>query len=296
MFWAAKRLIAGILLSLLWISFCFGEASTFYFTTIPDRDETALAKRFERLAPYLENKLGIKTVFVPVGSYEAAVKAFASGEVQLGWFGAYSGVKARHAVPGSEVIAQGEGDQNYKSYFIAHASSGLMPSKEFPYGIEGKTIVFGSPISTSGRLIPEYWIRRQFEKSPKEVFSRVSFSGDHASTLDLVQAGAAEVGAMDYTVFDAAKKAGQVDPKRVSVIWETPAFPDTAFILRGDVNRIFGEGFDRKVKQAIVDLDDAEILKAFNRPRFIPASNEQYEFIEELATMLENEERKKAVN
>jgi phosphonate transport system substrate-binding protein len=296
MFWLVKRLIGSILLSLLWISFCFGQTPIFYFTTVPDRDETALVKRFERLAPYLERKLGTKAAYVPASTYEAAVKAFASGQVQLGWFGAYSGVKARHAVPGSEIIAQGEKDRNYKTYFIAHVSSGILPSKEFPYGIEGKTIVFGSPISTSGRLIPEYWIRRQFEKTPKEVFSRVSFSGDHASTLDLVEAGVSEIGALDYTVFEAARKAGKVDLGRVRVIWETPPFPDTAFIVRGDVNRIFGEGFNRKVKQAIVDLDDAEVLQAFDRPRFIPASNEQYAFIEELASILEAEEQKKAVN
>jgi phosphonate transport system substrate-binding protein len=296
MFCIGKRLIGGILFSTLLVSCSFGQTPIFYFTTIPDRDETALAKRFERLAPYLEKKLGIKTVYAPAGTYEAAVNAFVSGQIQLGWFGAYSGLKARHAVPGSEVIAQGEKDRNYKSYFIAHVSSGLMPSKEFPYGIEGKTIIFCSPISTSGRLIPEYWIRRQFEKSPKEVFSRISFSGDHASTLDLVEAGVAEIGAIDYTVFEAAKKAGKIDPSRVTVIWETPTFPDTAFILRADVNRIFGEGFNRKVKQAILDLDDAEILQAFDRPRFIPASNDQYEFIEELASMLEADELKKAVN
>jgi phosphonate transport system substrate-binding protein len=157
-------------------------------------------------------------------------------------------------------------------------------------------MIFGSSISTSGRLIPEYWIRRYFEKSSKDVFSRVSFSGDHESTLDLVQAGAAEIGALDYTVFEAAQKAGKVDPRRVTVIWETPSFPDTAFIIRGDVNRIFGEGFNRKVKQILVDLDDEEVLKSFSRRRFIPASNDQYEFIEELASILENEERKKAVN
>jgi phosphonate transport system substrate-binding protein len=296
MLWLFTRLIAGILLSATWISFSFAQNPVFYFTAIPDRDETALVKRFGGLAAYLEKKLGLRVLYVPTDSYEAAVKAFVSGQVQLGWFGAYSGLKARRAVPGSEVIAQGDKDQLYKTYFIAHVSSGVMPSKDFPYGIQGKTIVFGSPISTSGRLIPEYWIRRQFEKTPKEVFSRVSYSGDHESTLDLVEAGVAEIGAMDYTVFEAARKAGKADPRKVTVIWETPTFPDTAFIIRGGINRIFGEGFNQKVKEIIVGLDDREVLAAFGRPRFVPASNEQYEFIEALAGILENEERKKAVN
>jgi phosphonate transport system substrate-binding protein len=296
MFAFLVRLMAGILLYLALITCSFGQSPIFYFTTIPDRDEAALVQRFAGLARYLERKLAIKARYAPMGSYEAAVNAFATGQVQLGWFGAYSGLKARRAVPGSEIIAQGETDRNYKTYFIAHVSTGLKPSKDFPRGIEGKSFLFGSPISTSGRLIPEYWIRRQFEKSPKEVFSRVSFSGDHASTLDLVEAGAADAGALDYTAFEAAQKAGTVDLSKVRVIWETPAFPDTSFIIRGDVNLIFGNGFNRKVKQAIVDLDDEEVLKSFGRAKFIPAANEQYEFIEELALILENEERKKAVN
>ncbi len=291
-----KSLLWSALFFLSSLSFCFAENPVFSFTTIPDQDEAALVKRFEKLAPYLEQKLGVRAAFVPVSSYEAAVKAFAAGQVQLGWFGAFSGVKARHAVPGSEIVAQGEKDQNYKSYFIAHVSSGLKPSPGFPTGIEGKSFVFGSQISTSGRLVPEFWIRRQFNRTPKEVFSRVSFSGDHSSTLDLVQAGAAQAGAMDYTVFEAAQKAGKVDPARVSVIWETPPFPDLSFIVRGDVNAVFGEGFAAKVKQALIALDDEDILKAFGRPRFVAASNEQYEFIEELASMLEAEERKKATN
>jgi phosphonate transport system substrate-binding protein len=290
------RLFIGLLSFLSWMSGAFAENPVFYFTTIPDQDEAALIKRFEKLAPYLESKLGVHAVYVPVNSYETAVKAFASGQVQLGWFGAFSGVKARHAVPGSEIIAQGEKDKNFKSYFIAHVSAGIKPSKNFPKEIEGKSFVFGSPISTSGRLIPEFWIRRQFDRGPKEVFSRVSFSGDHSSTLDLVQAGAAEIGAMDYTVFEAAEKAGKVDAAKVSVIWETPPFPDTAFIIRGDVNRVFGDGFSARVKQTIVALSDPEILKSFGRQKFVEASNEQYEFIEELASLLESEEARKALN
>src|SRR5215475_10854199 len=115
MIWLPARLIAGILLSAMWISFSFGQSPVFYFSSVPDRDETAIVKRFRGLALYLEKKLDIKAFYVPMDSYEAAVSAFASGQIQLGWFGAYSGLKARRAVPGSEVIAQGEMDRNYKT-------------------------------------------------------------------------------------------------------------------------------------------------------------------------------------
>jgi len=260
------------------------EAPTFTFTAIPDQDETRLVERFSRFAKYLEAKLGVPVKYVPVKTYPAAVTAFINNDVQLAWFGGFTGVQARHAVPGSEAIAQGAEDVNFKSYFIANSETGLKFSKDFPVGIAGKTLLFGSRSSTSGRVMPEYFIRKHFTgKQPDEIFSRVGFSGDHSRTLQLVQSGAYQVGVMDYTVYEVEKKAGRVDESRVSVIWESPTFPDYQFTIRGDVDKQFGPGFKEKVRQAIVSLADPEILGFFARSKFIPASNEQYAPIEEVA-------------
>jgi phosphonate transport system substrate-binding protein len=257
---------------------------TFVFTAIPDQDETRLVERFSRFAKYLEAKLGVPVRYVPVKTYPAAVTAFINNDVQLAWFGGYTGVQARHAVPGSEAIAQGAEDVNFKSYFIANSETGLKFSKDFPVGIAGKTFLFGSRSSTSGRVMPEYFIRKHFAgKQPDEIFSRVGFSGDHSRTLQLVQSGAYQVGAMDYTVYETEKKAGRVDESRVSVIWESPTFPDYQFTIRGDVDQQFGPGFKDRVRQAIVSLADPQILSYFARSKFIAASNAQYAPIEEVA-------------
>ncbi len=287
------RLFLSFLLGFAWVSCALGKPPSFYFTAVPNQDEGELLRRFGKVAIYLEGKLGVPVSYVPLSSYEAAVDAFASDRVQLGWFGAYSGIQARHAVPNSQAIAQGAEDIGFKSYFIANASTGLQPSKDLPEAMRGKSFAFGSPLSTSGRLVPEFWIRQRFHQSPARVFSRVSFSGDHSSTIDLVQAGVVDAGALNYTVFEAAKKAGKIDPEKVTVIWETPPFPDNAFIVRGDVDKTFGNGFIKKVQRAILDLNDKDILKSFARSKFIPATNEQYEFIEELASILKAEEQEK---
>ena len=272
--------LAGVLVSCT----ATDQPRTFVFTAIPDQDETRLVERFSRFAKYLETKLGVPVRYVPVKSYPAAVTAFVNNNVQLAWFGGFTGVQARRAVPGSEAIAQGAEDVNFKSYFIANSGAGLHASRDFPAGIAGKTLTFGSRSSTSGRVMPEYFIRKHFDgKSPDKIFSRIGFSGDHSRTLQLVQSGAYQVGVMDYTVYEVEKKAGRVDESRVTVIWETPTFPDYQFTIRGDVDAAFGPGFKAKVKQAILSLDDAEILGYFARSKFIPASNEQYAPIEEVA-------------
>jgi phosphonate transport system substrate-binding protein len=279
-----KLIYAITLLTILASGSATAQPPVFVFTAIPDQDETRLVERFSRFAKYLEAKLGVPVKYVPVKTYPAAVTAFINNDVQLAWFGGYTGVQARHAVPGSEAIAQGSEDVNFKSYFIANSDTGLKLSKEFPTGIAGKTLLFGSRSSTSGRVMPEYFIRQHFPgKQPDEIFSRIGFSGDHSRTLQLVQSGAYQVGVMDYTVYEVEKKAGRVDESRVSVIWESPTFPDYQFTIRGDVDKLFGPGFKEKVRQAIISLSDPEILGYFARSKFIPASNAQYAPIEEVA-------------
>ena len=281
---SSKLLHAAAVVTLLVNTAATAQAPTFVFTAIPDQDETRLVERFSRFAKYLETKLAVPVKYVPVKTYPAAVTAFINNDVQLAWFGGYTGVQARHAVPGSEAIAQGAEDVNFKSYFIANSETGLKASKDFPAGIAGKTLLFGSRSSTSGRVMPEYFIRKHFPgKQPDEIFSRVGFSGDHSRTLQLVQSGAYQVGVMDYTVYEVEKKAGRVEEGRVSVIWESPTFPDYQFTIRGDVDKQFGPGFKEKVKQAIVSLTDPEILGYFARSKFIAASNDEYAPIEEVA-------------
>src|SRR5713101_3939240 len=180
------------------------------FTAIPDQDETRLVERFAKVADHLQAKLGVPVKYLPVKGYPAAVTAFINNQVQLAWFGGFTGVQARRQVPGSEAIAQGAEDAAFKSFIIANTKTGLAPSKEFPKQIAGKSFTFGSRASTSGRLMPEYFIRSAFGgRGPEEVFGRVGFSGDHSRTIQLVQSGAYEVGVVDYSVWELDKQAGK---------------------------------------------------------------------------------------
>lgn len=255
----------------------FAGAKDFTFTAIPDQDTTQLEQRFGSVAAYLETQLGIKITYVPVKSYAAAVTAFTNDDVQLAWFGGLSGVQARMRVPGSEAIAQGYEDQFFKTYFIANVSTGLKPSESFPKEIEGKTIAFGSKGSTSGRLMPEFYIRKAFEKTPGEVFSRVGFSGDHSRTIALVSTGAYQIGVLNYKVWERELEEGKVDLTKVNVIWETPKYPDYQWSIRGDVDKAWGEGFSAKVKHALINMNDPELLANFPRQSFVEAKNSDYQ-------------------
>lgn len=277
-----SMLALALVMSLWGGAACAQDKPAFVFTAIPDSDETRLVERFTRVAEYLQGKLGATVKYLPVKSYPAAVTAFTNNQVQLAWFGGFTGVQARRQVPGSDAIAQGAEDTAFKSFFIANAKTGLKPSKEFPKEIAGKSFSFGSRASTSGRLMPEYFIRQQLGRSPDEVFARVGFSGDHSRTIQVVQSGAYDVGVLDFTVWDLDKKAGKVDAAQVQVIWETPTYPDYNWTVRGDVDRIYGAGFKEKLRAALLAIEDRAILDQFARSKFIPAKNSDYAPIEEV--------------
>lgn len=257
---------------------------TFTFTAIPDQNEAHLMQRFGQIADYLQKKLGVPVKYVPVKSYPASITAFRNDEVQMAWFGGLTGVQARRLVPGSRAIAQGKEDATFKSYFIANTSTGLQPGDKLPEGFAGQpSFTFGAKTSTSGRLMPEYYLRQRFGKAPNKLFNKVGFSGDHNRTLALVQSGAYATGALNYKVWDLAMKEGKIDTSKVRVIWETPSYPDYQWTVRGDLDKRFGNGFTEKVRQALLDLKDPALLNVFPRESFIPASNADYKPIEKTA-------------
>ena len=255
------------------------ESIDFTFTAIPDQDTVDLQERFSKIANYLTSQLGRPVKYVPVKSYSASVQAFKNNQVQLAWFGGLSGVQARLAVPNSRAIAQGKDDPNFMTYFIANTATNLSFTEHFPTGIVGKTFTFGSKSSTSGRLMPEYFIRQSLQKEPRLIFKRVGYSGDHTKTLELVQSGSYEIGAINYKVWQKAVLNGKVDSKRVQVIWRTPTYPDYNWTIRGDVDQTYGEGFSQKIQQALIQLTDPEILASFPRAGFIPADNSMFQTI-----------------
>ncbi|MFA5539694.1 MAG: putative selenate ABC transporter substrate-binding protein [Gemmobacter sp.] len=252
------------------------QTPTLYFSAIPDDDETRLMERFGNVAAYLQEELGVPVQYVPVKDYAASVVAFRNDQIQLAWFGGLSGVQARLAVPGSQALAQGDEDMNFISYFIAHDSTGLERSDDFPAGAEGMSFTFGAQTSTSGRLFPEFYIRENTGQAPDEFFSQVGFSGDHGQTLRLVSTGAFQIGALNYTVYDTAEAEGAPEVETTRVIWQTPPYPDYNWTIRGDADARWGEGFTERVKAALIGMDDPDLLASFPRAAFVEATNDDY--------------------
>lgn len=256
-----------------------GQPKTLYFSAIPDQNRTALEARYALVANYLSEQLELSVEYVPTTSYEASVEAFVGGDLHLAWFGGVTGVQARRRVPGAEAIAQGKVDPIYVSYFIANVETGIEPSDEFPMGLEGKSFTFGSPSSTSGRVMPEYFVREATGKAPVDFFAgdTNTYSGSHDKTAKQVESGVVEAGALSYKVYDRMLAEGVLDPNKCRKIWTTPTYADYNWSVRPDLDTEYGEGFTERLKQALIGCKDAQVLKALDREEgLIPASNADF--------------------
>ncbi|MHC4817356.1 MAG: putative selenate ABC transporter substrate-binding protein [Planctomycetota bacterium] len=259
---------------------------TLFFSAIPDQNNTELAQKFGRIAEYLTRELGVEVKYRAASDYGAAVEMFKSADIQLAWFGGLTGCQARQAVEGARALAQGQEDPNFYSYFIAHKDTGLERMDTFPTAIRDLTFTFGSEKSTSGRLMPEYFIRRHSGQGPEDFFSKpYGFSGSHDKTWEAVQSGRIQAGVLNYTTYDKAVKAGQLDPAVCRIIWKTPVYADYNFTAHPILEKRYGKGFLEKLQKALLAMR-GDLLQAFPRTAMIEATNEDFDAIATVAKSL----------
>ena len=255
---------------------------------IPDQDPEKLQRLSQKLADYLEAELGVPVVYKPVTNYAAAVTAFRVGDLDLVWFGGLTGVQARLQVPGAEAIAQRDIDAQFHTVFIANKNSGIPAIKDLKglAQLKGRIFTFGSESSTSGRLMPQYFLQ-QAGVNLTDFRGEVGFSGSHDATIRLVEAGTYEAGALNEQVWLSRVKEGKVNLDKVEVIWQTPAYYDYHWVINPQVRDRYGADFVERVRAALLKLDERvpehqEILALFGAKKFIPTTNSNYVQIESI--------------
>jgi len=248
-------------------------------SAIPDEAPTELQRKFAPLGKYLEAQTGMKVVFTPVTDYAAVVESLATKKIDLAWLGGFTFVQAKIRTNGTAIpIAQREEDAKFTSKFITAA-----PSIKGLADLKGKTFAFGAPSSTSGSLMPRFFLQ-QAGLNPEKDFKNVAFSGAHDATVAFVAAGKAEAGVLNASVWDKLVEAKKVDTDKVRVFATTPPYFDYNWTVRGDLDPVI----IKKLTDAFLKLDPAnpehkEILALQRAAKFIPTKKENYDGIEKAA-------------
>ncbi|MDP8987813.1 MAG: putative selenate ABC transporter substrate-binding protein [Actinomycetota bacterium] len=259
---------------------------------IPDQDPEKLQRLYGSLAAHLSDRLGIDVEYQPVTDYAATVRLFKAGDLELVWFGGLTGVQARLEVEGARAILQRGIDARFTSVFIANAASGLAPVDDVSglSQLAGRRFTFGSESSTSGRLMPQFFLQRA-GVGIDDFAGQPGFSGSHDATIALVASGTFEAGVVNEQVWEARTQSGEVDPDQVRAVFRTPPYHDYHWVLHPDAVRRHGDDLVERLVAAFTELDAAgprgqEILDLFGADRFVETDDGNYREIEEVARQL----------
>jgi phosphonate transport system substrate-binding protein len=295
-----RRTLLALLLPLLVLAGCGGEDGTdgadqpaLRISAIPDQDPDQLTQREALLAAYLSSTLDVEVDYVLVTDYAASVSLFRAGDLDLVFFGGLTGVQARLQTPDAQLLAQRDIDAEFRSVFIANAKTGLEPVDDVAAltAFAGARFTFGSESSTSGRLMPSYFLTEAGVDPEADFAGKPGFSGSHDATIDLVQSGSYEGGALNLQVWEARKAAGTVDLDTVVEVFTTPTYADYHWLGGPELDERMGDGFTDELRDALLALDgstaeERDVLDAYGAGALVPTKAANYDRIEEIGRML----------
>jgi len=257
------------------ISFCGGmllsqSGQKLRISMIPATDPGKMLRDAQPFTDYLEKKTGAKiTMTIPV-NYAAVVEAVANDQVDIAHFGGFTFVQIS-ARAGARPLVQREQDQKFHSLFITQPGSGINSLKD----LAGHTFAFGDVNSTSGHLMPEYYMRDA--KVNAQIIEKALYTGGHDATALAVANKKVDAGAMDENVFQTMMKTGKITDQQVKVFWTTPAFFDYVLVARKGLDAKTAETFAK----ALLDLDPKnpehkKILDFLNAAKYVRANDSDY--------------------
>ena len=273
---AAAALVAGTASS----PAVLAQGGVLRVSAIPDEAPTELQRKFKPLGDYLKQETGMDVQFIPVTDYAAVVEGLATNKLDLAWLGGFTYVQARIRTNGGAVpIVQRAEDATFTSRFIVPINSTAKTLAD----LKGRTFAFGAPSSTSGSLMPRYYLM-QAGIDPEKDFKSVAFSGAHDATVAFVAAGRAEAGVLNASVMDKLVESKNANAEKVRVLAVTPPYFDYNWTVRPGLD----PALTKKLTDAFLKLDPSqpamkEIMDLQRASKFVPTKNSNYDGIESAA-------------
>ena len=255
-----------------------GGGKVLRLSMIPTTDPGKMVRDSEPLVAYLEKATGARVELTVPLNYAAVVEAFGADKVDVAYFGGFTYVQA-HKRFAAQPLVQRERDQAFHSLFITQPDSPISALAD----LAGKRFAFGDVNSTSGHLMPEYYLR-QAHVDPGVIAGAI-YTGGHDATALAVANKKADAGALDEAVFDRLTKDGKLDAARLKVFYKTPAFFDYVWAARKGLDPALADAF----RKAMLALDAANpahkpVLALLRATRYVPADDASYDALREAAT------------
>ncbi len=206
------------------------------FGIISTESSQNLRKNWEPFLAEMEKKTGYKIKPFFSSDYAGIVTGMQYGKVQLAWFGNKS---AKEAVDraNAEIFLKtiaADGTDGYYSYILAHVDSPINSLEDMFAKAHDLNFGNGDPNSTSGFLVPSYYVFAQNNKDAKKIFKRVLTASHETNALSVankqVDVATCETGTLGRLALNNPQKH-----KQLKIIWTSPIIPSDPIAWRKDL-------------------------------------------------------------
>jgi len=258
------------------------ERSTLRAGVLPDRTAARLYAEYEPLFNYLSEKTGKSIELVIPEDYQDLLRLFDEGEIDLGFFGGLTFLQAQER-SGAIPLVTRDIDTRFTSLFISREDAQNTKITDF----KNKKLGFGSQLSTSGHLMPRYFLRT-LGIEPETFFSNVIYTGAHDKTAMAVLDGTVDIGVANTLVIRQLLQTKRLGDDKIRILWETPPYTDYVWAVQAEIS----PNTKNKLQEAflalsIVDETQRAILTSLGAQGYLPVRQEDFIKLRQLAIELD---------
>lgn len=242
---------------------------------------------WEPFVAAMSEEIGIPVKAFYATQYAGVIEAMAAGKVDVAWFGGKSYIEAaeRANAEAFAMTVADDGSKGYYSHLITNKGNAIaQDAKEMggdKYVIDNAgdlTFAFNDPNSTSGFLVPSYYVFAQNGVNPKEAFNRLTFAGNHEATALAVANNQVDVATNNNESLERLEETDPQAREQIEVIWTSPEIPSDPIAYREELPEVVKE----KIREFFYSYEDEAVLGALSWSGFEAADDSRWNPIREL--------------
>lgn len=268
---------------------CAPELAEIDFGIISTESQDNLKPKWDPFIEAMEAEMGRPINAFYATDYAAVIEAMGAGKIQLAWYGGKSYIEAaeRSNAEAFARVINADGSKGYYSHLITNVDNPILAEIDVEKGngdqyvIENAadlTFAFNDPESTSGFLVPSYYVFAKNGVNPNEVFEQLTFAGNHEATAQAVANNQVDIATNNDEQLINLKNSDSEAREKIQVIWTSPEIPSDPLAYRSDMPDCLKE----QVRDFFYNYEDASILEPLGWSGFEAAQDEDWDTIREL--------------
>lgn len=245
---------------------------------LPDQSAQNLRQLYAPLLEYLRDTTKLEYTLLIPDDYAQLLAAFANREIDVAWFGGLTFAQA-HACCAAQPLAMRDVDLRFTSYYLVRTGH---PGQTVA-DLAGQRFAFGSRLSTSGHLMPRYFLTKA-GIDVEHFFGTVVYSGAHDATAAMVRDGKADIGVVNAEIVETMFEDGRLSRDDVRVIETTPIYADYVWAVQADLDPATRNALLSALLALDIDKPDhARVLKTQRAGGYLPAALDDFTSVRDAA-------------